>query len=1116
MSDVRAPAVVAVIVAHDPGPWFDEVLEAWAQQDYEELSVLVLVSGGGEDPTETIARHLPGAFVRRLETNAGFGAAINEAIGMVEGAAFLALCHDDCAPDPDAVHLMVEESYRSNAGIVTPKIVHFDDPSRLLHVGMNADKTGAVVERVRPDEVDHGQHDTVRDVFVAPGGLNLVRSDLLVEIGGYDDGIVAMGEDLDLSWRAQITGARVVVAPQARARHLEGIASGTRDTTPLVAGELARTLQALQRRHELRAVLKNYKRAKLLSVLPQAFLLALGELVVSLAVGDSARAKAISSAWVWNLTRLADVRARRKAVKASRVISDSELRRLQLRGSARLSTYFSRVTHEGLDVAHGRSRAERGGDRSKESGRVPDEPVLTGSVGSAFSEDSDFDELDDLGHRSGLDRFGRKKRGQPLLTHRSRLVVWALAILVAIVGFRGIISGGLPAIGQFAHLAALSTTWHEFVAGWQPAGVGTTAPATPGFAVIALVATLMFQSMGLAHTAIVVACLPLGVLGIARLLRPLCSPRARLTASLCYFALPLYFSALNRGRLDDLVAYAAVPWIVSKLLSAGRIEQSTAASSKSLVLVAVKLGVVEAIAVAFAPAVAPVVLVCAVAIVAGSVLVGDKSGSIRVVAAALLATVVAAVLCAPWVVGVVLSGRQAVGVFGLLSAAASTPGWADLTRFALGPEGVPSSPLIWGLVAAALLPLLIAKHERLSLAGRLWSVGCFSWVLALAVSKGWMGSFSPAIGVVLVPAAVAVASCVGLGISAFEEDLSDYHFGWRQVLSVLALVAIVLGLLPVIAASGGGRWGLASIGYSDQVTSIPNVGAPGQFRVLWLGDPAAMPVAGWGLGRGLSYATTQSGSPDSYSIFAPASPGPASELGDAVLMAMSGRTIHIGRLLAPAGVRYVVVVESVAPSIPGVQASPPVPPPPSLLPSLREQVDLKEVSAGQGIDLFVNTEAVPVRAQRPLNPVPHGSRNKEYFPVSSDLAGFGPVLPAALSGPSFSGHVGPGTVVSAYAPSSRWNLSVNGAIVKNTRAFGWGSQYQVRNSGSAVLTFSSSPLMQVGIAFEVLAWLVVAGVLLERRRWLNWWWVPLRHYWTKRAGTKRAGKKRAGSVEGGQ
>ena len=35
---------------------------------------------------------------------------------MVEGAAFYLLCHDDVALDPDAVHKLVEESFRSNAG----------------------------------------------------------------------------------------------------------------------------------------------------------------------------------------------------------------------------------------------------------------------------------------------------------------------------------------------------------------------------------------------------------------------------------------------------------------------------------------------------------------------------------------------------------------------------------------------------------------------------------------------------------------------------------------------------------------------------------------------------------------------------------------------------------------------------------------------------------------------------------------------------------------------------------------------------------------------------------------------------------------------------------------
>ena len=41
---------------------------------------------------------------------------------MVEGAAFFLLCHDDVALDPDAVHKLVEESFRSNAGVVSPEV----------------------------------------------------------------------------------------------------------------------------------------------------------------------------------------------------------------------------------------------------------------------------------------------------------------------------------------------------------------------------------------------------------------------------------------------------------------------------------------------------------------------------------------------------------------------------------------------------------------------------------------------------------------------------------------------------------------------------------------------------------------------------------------------------------------------------------------------------------------------------------------------------------------------------------------------------------------------------------------------------------------------------------
>jgi len=51
----RAPAVVAVVVSHDPGPWFDDVLASLRDQDYPNLSVLVIDADSDEDPLPRVA-----------------------------------------------------------------------------------------------------------------------------------------------------------------------------------------------------------------------------------------------------------------------------------------------------------------------------------------------------------------------------------------------------------------------------------------------------------------------------------------------------------------------------------------------------------------------------------------------------------------------------------------------------------------------------------------------------------------------------------------------------------------------------------------------------------------------------------------------------------------------------------------------------------------------------------------------------------------------------------------------------------------------------------------------------------------------------------------------------
>ena len=257
-AEAQAPPVVVAVVTRDAGPWLEECLASLGAQDYPNLSVLVLATGATDDVLARVAAVLPSAFVRRLEGDLGFGPAANDVLEVVEGAAFYVFCHDDVLLDSNAIRALVEEAYRSNAGIVGPKLVRWHEPETLQAVGVNVDKVGMRLPVVDLDERDQEQHDAVRDVFLIPGGCTMVRADLFAGLGGFDPAIDLLGEDLDLCWRAQVAGARVVVVPAARVQHRESMA----DRAPEHVGELAD-------RHRLRTVLTSYGRFHMLRVLPQ-------------------------------------------------------------------------------------------------------------------------------------------------------------------------------------------------------------------------------------------------------------------------------------------------------------------------------------------------------------------------------------------------------------------------------------------------------------------------------------------------------------------------------------------------------------------------------------------------------------------------------------------------------------------------------------------------------------------------------------------------------------------------------------------------------------------------------------------------------------------------------
>lgn len=1025
----HAPPVVAVVVTHDPGSWLEDCLASIGAQDYPNLSVLVVDTDSKSDPLPRIAAVLPDAFVRHLDANPGFGAASNEVLAVVEGAAFYAFCHDDILLEPSAIRALVAEAFRSNAGVVGPKLVSWGSPEVLLQVGLSADKTGVIAPLVERGELDQEQHDRVRDVFAVPGACTLVRADLFVSLEGYDPAITYLGDDLDLCWRAHVAGARVVVVPAARVQHREELETrrGIDDRRRLFA------------RHRLRTMLTCYGAFHLIRVLPQAALFTLIEAVYALAVGRVTQSADVLGAWSWNARRLGEIRARRRHLRSVRGLGDGEIRRLQGRGSARLTSYL---------------RGELGsGDRVRAS--------LT---------------------EAGRDLAGSFQAGP------RRVAILAVIVVVVLVGIgtRDLVGARLP---TFASMVPLDrgpfSLLADYASGWRSAGLGSQAPAPTAFALLGVAGMILLGGMGLLQQILVLGALPAGLVGIWRLTRPLDSLRARGVGLLVYAVVPLPYDALARGRWDGLVIYAAAPWILSRLLAASG-EAPFAGSGENRrhtpLRQALALGLVLAVVGAFVPLTLILIPVLALALVVGSALAQGGGGTLRSAMVAFTASAVAFALHLPWSLTFLPTSGGWSAMAGIGALGGTDLGVGELLRLETGTVGL--SPLGWTIPLAAALALLIGRDWRFAWAVRCWTVAVVCWALVWAGGRGLTGVPLPSAEVLVAPAAAALALSAALGMVAFERDLSGYGFGMRQVASLVAAGGLVLATVPVGVAAVDGDWNVPDSDFTRTLAFMQEEGVAGAgaFRVLWLGDPEVLPVAADTLVEGLAWGLSSGGSPGVADRWINPS-GPASLVSEGLQLAAEGRSERLGRLLGPLGIRYLVVAERSAPARSEATLRPP---PAGVAATLAQQLDLRSIDVDPALTIYENAAWVPERAVLSLagdGNVAAAVASDDPFKatVGLDFSSSGAVLDRERSPTRFEGEVPAGTAYLAAAASSRWELRSGGEVVERSDAFGWANAFEVTSSGPATLRYHTSPLRWLMVAGQVLGWVLVGALVIGRR-----------------------------------
>ena len=230
------PAVSVIILNFNGRQWIDGCLAAIAaQRDAPPFETLLVDNGSRDDSVKFARNKYPDVRVIENARNLGFAAGNNAGARHASGE-WLAFLNNDTAADRAwLAQLWAESREQPLCGIVTSRIVFMDDASIVDSAGDGYLRAGGAYKHGHGGPAD--RFSTSREVFGACGGAFMIRRDLFEALGGFDERFFMVYEDVDLSYRGRLRGARVWYAASAIVRHAGSGSLGTVSAAAVYYGQ---------------------------------------------------------------------------------------------------------------------------------------------------------------------------------------------------------------------------------------------------------------------------------------------------------------------------------------------------------------------------------------------------------------------------------------------------------------------------------------------------------------------------------------------------------------------------------------------------------------------------------------------------------------------------------------------------------------------------------------------------------------------------------------------------------------------------------------------------------------------------------------------------------------
>jgi GT2 family glycosyltransferase len=220
---------IAVVILNWNGRnLLEKFIPSMVKYNSSNADLYVADNASSDDSIEFLKKNYPEVKIVQNSDNGGYARGYNQALKHID-ADIYALVNSDIEVSENWLEPIIEIFENDeNTSAVQPKILDYKDKSKFEFAGAAGgyiDMFGYPYCRGRVfTEIEHdkGQYEKQEKIFWASGACIFIRKREFDTLGGFDEDYFAHMEEIDLCWRIQNSGKKIIYQPKSIVYHVGG------------------------------------------------------------------------------------------------------------------------------------------------------------------------------------------------------------------------------------------------------------------------------------------------------------------------------------------------------------------------------------------------------------------------------------------------------------------------------------------------------------------------------------------------------------------------------------------------------------------------------------------------------------------------------------------------------------------------------------------------------------------------------------------------------------------------------------------------------------------------------------------------------------------------------